>query len=90
MHQVLTPDVKPEDDIVEANYFLQEAAFRNKNAAFAWIAKRGAVENVRVELKKNNYWAVIRGPYRETELSRIRSRGGFKDFYIIPASDLLN
>ena len=90
LHQVLTPDVKPEDDIVEANYFLQEAAFRNKNAAFAWIAKRGAVENVRVELKKNNYWAVIRGPYRETELSRIRSRGGFKDSYIISASDLLN
>lgn len=90
LHQVLTPDVKPEEDIVEANYFLQEAAFRNKNAAFAWIAKRGAVEGVRVELKKNNYWAVIRGPYPEAELSRIRSTGGFKDSYIISASDLLN
>jgi hypothetical protein len=88
--QVLAPDVKPEEDIVEANYFLQEAAFRNKNAAFAWIAKRDAVEQVRVELKKNNYWAVIRGPYREAELSRIRSTGGFKDSYIISASDLLN
>ena len=90
LHQVLTPDVKPEEDIVEANYFLQEAAFRNKNAAFAWIAKRGAVEGVRVELKKNNYWAVIRGPYPEAELSRIRSTGGFKDSYIISASELLN
>jgi hypothetical protein len=88
--QVLAPDVKAEEDIVEANYFLQEAAFRNKNAAFAWIAKRDAVEQVRVELKKNNYWAVIRGPYREAELSRIRSTGGFKDSYIISASDLLN
>ena len=90
LRQVLAPDVKPEEDIVEANYFLQEAAFRNKNAAFAWIAKRDAVEQVRVELKKNNYWAVIRGPYREAELSRIRSTGGFKDSYIISASDLLN
>ena len=88
--QVLALDVKAEEDIVEANYFLQEAAFRNKNAAFAWIAKRDAVEQVRVELKKNNYWAVIRGPYREAELSRIRSMGGFKDSYIISASDLLN
>jgi|TARA_B100001971_G_C18259720_1_gene585574 hypothetical protein len=88
--QVLAPDVKPEEDIIEANYFLQEAAFRNKNAAFAWIAKRSPGETVRVELKKNNYWAVIKGPYREAELSRIRSRGGFKDFYIISASDLLN
>ena len=88
--QVLALDVKAEEDIVEANYFLQEAAFRNKNAAFAWIAKRDAVEQVRVELKKNNYWAVIRGPYREAELSRIRSTGGFKDSYIISASDLLN
>jgi hypothetical protein len=90
MSQVLTPDVKPEEDIIEANYFLQEAAFRNKNAAFAWIAKRGAVDNVRVELKKNNYWAVIRGPYKEAELSRISSKAGSKDFYVISASDLLN
>ena len=79
-----------EEKIVEAKYFLQEAAFLNKNAAVAWIAKRDALEQFRVELKKNNYWAVVRGPYGEAELGRMRSNGGFENTYMISASDLLN
>ena len=84
------PEVKTEEKIVEAKYFLQEAAFLNKNAAVAWIAKRDALEQFRVELKKNNYWAVVRGPYGEAELGRMRSNGGFENTYMISASDLLN
>lgn len=84
------PEVKAEEKIVEAKYFLQEAAFLNKNAAVAWIAKRDALEQFRVELKKNNYWAVVRGPYGEAELGRMRSNGGFENTYMISASDLLN
>ena len=84
------PEVKVEEKIVEAKYFLQEAAFLNKNAAVAWIAKRDALEQFRVELKKNNYWAVVRGPYGEAELGRMRSNGGFENTYMISASDLLN
>ena len=84
------PEVKSEEKIVEAKYFLQEAAFLNKNAAVAWIAKRDALEQFRVELKKNNYWAVVRGPYGEAELGRMRSNGGFENTYMISASDLLN
>lgn len=83
-------DIKLDESVVEATYFLQQAAFRNKNAAFAWVAKNDAVEPFRVGLKKNNYWAVIRGPYTEAKLSRIRSTGGLKDSYVISASDLLN
>ena len=83
-------EVKAEEKIVEAKYFLQEAAFLNKNAAVAWIAKRDALEQFRVELKKNNYWAVVRGPYGEAELGRMRSNGGFENTYMISASDLLN
>ena len=83
-------EVKAEEKIVEAKYFLQEAAFLNKNAAVAWIAKRDALEQFRVELKKNNYWAVVRGPYGEAELSRMRSNGGFENTYMISESDLLN
>ena len=82
--------VKAEEKVVEAKYFLQEAAFLNKNAAVAWIAKRDALEQYRVELKKNNYWAVVRGPYGEAELGRMRSNGGFENTYMISASDLLN
>ena len=84
------PEVKAEEKIVEAKYFLQEAAFLNKNAAVAWIAKRDALEQFRVELKKNNYWAVVRGPYGEAELGRMRSNDGFENTYMISASDLLN
>ena len=84
------PEVKVEEKIVEAKYFLQEAAFLNKNAAVAWIAKRDALEEFRVELKKNNYWAVVRGPYGEAELGRMRSNGDFENTYMISASDLLN
>jgi hypothetical protein len=84
------PEVKAEEKIVEAKYFLQEAAFLNKNAAVAWIAKRDALEQFRVELKKNNYWAVVRGPYGEAELGRMRSNGGFENTYMISESDLLN
>jgi len=84
------PEVKVEEKIVEAKYFLQEAAFLNKNAAVAWIAKRDALEQFRVELKKNNYWAVVRGPYGEAELGRMRSNGDFENTYMISASDLLN
>ena len=84
------PEVKSEEKIVEAKYFLQEAAFLNKNAAVAWIAKRDALEQFRVELKKNNYWAVVRGPYGEAELGRMRSNGGFENTYMISESDLLN
>lgn len=83
-------EVKAEEKIVEAKYFLQEAAFLNKNAAVAWIAKRDALEQFRVELKKNNYWAVVRGPYGEAELGRMRSNGGFENTYMISESDLLN
>lgn len=83
-------EVKAEEKIVEAKYFLQEAAFLNKNAAVAWIAKRDALEQFRVELKKNNYWAVVRGPYGEAELGRMRSKGGFENTYMIAESDLLN
>ena len=83
-------EVKAEEKIVEAKYFLQEAAFLNKNAAVAWIAKRDALEQFRVELKKNNYWAVVRGPYGEAELGRMRSNGDFENTYMISASDLLN
>ena len=82
--------VKAEEKVVEAKYFLQEAAFLNKNAAVAWIAKRDALEQYRVELKKNNYWAVVRGPYGEAELGRMRSNGDFENTYMISASDLLN
>ena len=82
--------VKAEEKVVEAKYFLQEAAFLNKNAAVAWIAKRDALEQYRVELKKNNYWAVVRGPYGEAELGRMRSNGGFENTYMISESDLLN
>ena len=82
--------VKAEEKVVEAKYFLQEAAFLNKNAAVAWIAKRDALEQFRVELKKNNYWAVLRGPYGEAELGRMRSNGGFENTYMISESDLLN
>jgi hypothetical protein len=93
--QISVPDlsvleVKAEEKIVEAKYFLQEAAFLNKNAAVAWIAKRDALEQFRVELKKNNYWAVVRGPYGEAELGRMRSNGGFENTYMISESDLLN
>jgi hypothetical protein len=88
--ELSVPEVKAEEKIVEAKYFLQEAAFLNKNAAVAWIAKRDALEQFRVELKKNNYWAVVRGPYGEAELGRIRSTGGFENTYMISASDLLN
>ena len=84
------PEVKAEEKIVEAKYFLQEAAFRNTHAAVAWIAKRDALEQFRVELKKNNYWAVVRGPYGEAELGRMRSNGGFENTYMISESDLLN
>ena len=84
------PEVKTEEKIVEAKYFLQEAAFLNKNAAVAWIAQRDALEQFRVELKKNNYWAVVRGPYGEAELGRMRSNGDFENTYMISASDLLN
>ena len=83
-------EVKGEEKIVEAKYFLQEAAFLKKNAAVAWIAKRDALEQFRVELKKNNYWAVVRGPYGEAELGRMRSNGGFENTYMISESDLLN
>ena len=61
-----------------------------ENAAVAWIAKRDALEEFRVELKKNNYWAVVRGPYGEAELGRMRSNGGFENTYMISESDLLN
>ncbi len=88
--ELSVPEVKAEEKIVEAKYFLQEAAFLNKNAAVAWIAKRDALEQFRVELKKNNYWAVVRGPYGEAELGRMRSNGGFENTYMISASDLLN
>jgi hypothetical protein len=88
--ELWVPEVKVEEKIVEAKYFLQEAAFLNKNAAVAWIAKRDALEQFRVELKKNNYWAVVRGPYGEAELGRMRSNGGFENTYMISASDLLN
>ena len=88
--ELSVPEVKAEEKIVEAKYFLQEAAFLNKNAAVAWIAKRDALEQYRVELKKNNYWAVVRGPYGEAELGRMRSNGGFENTYMISASDLLN
>jgi len=88
--QISVPEVKAEEKIVEAKYFLQEAAFLNKNAAVAWIAKRDALEQFRVELKKNNYWAVVRGPYGEAELGRMRSNGGFENTYMISESDLLN
>ncbi|MDB2450775.1 hypothetical protein N9W97_08490 [Pseudomonadales bacterium] len=50
--ELSVPEVKAEEKIVEAKYFLQEAAFLNKNAAVAWIAKRDALEQFRVELKK--------------------------------------
>ena len=90
MPELPVPEVKAEEKIVEAKYFLQEAAFLNKNAAVAWIAKRDALEQFRVELKKNNYWAVVRGPYGEAELGRMRSNGGFENTYMISASDLLN
>ena len=88
--ELWVPEVKVEEKIVEAKYFLQEAAFLNKNAAVAWIAKRDALEQFRVELKKNNYWAVVRGPYGEAELGRMRSNGDFENTYMISASDLLN
>jgi len=88
--ELSVPEVKAEEKIVEAKYFLQEAAFLNKNAAVAWIAKRDALEQFRVELKKNNYWAVVRGPYGEAELGRMRSNGDFENTYMISASDLLN
>ena len=88
--ELWVPEVKVEEKIVEAKYFLQEAAFLNKNAAVAWIAKRDALEEFRVELKKNNYWAVVRGPYGEAELGRMRSNGDFENTYMISASDLLN
>ena len=88
--ELSVPEVKAEEKIVEAKYFLQEAAFLNKNAAVAWIAKRDALEQFRVELKKNNYWAVVRGPYGEAELGRMRSNGGFENTYMISESDLLN
>ncbi|MBT3710822.1 MAG: hypothetical protein HOG19_15380 [Gammaproteobacteria bacterium] len=88
--ELWVPEVKVEEKIVEAKYFLQEAAFLNKNAAVAWIAKRDALEQFRVELKKNNYWAVVRGPYGEAELGRMRSNGGFENTYMISESDLLN
>ena len=88
--ELSVPEVKAEEKIVEAKYFLQEAAFLNKNAAVAWIAKRDALEQFRVELKKNNYWAVVRGPYGEAELGRMRSNGDFANTYMISASDLLN
>lgn len=88
--ELWVPEVKVEEKIVDAKYFLQEAAFLNKNAAVAWIAKRDALEQFRVELKKNNYWAVVRGPYGEAELGRMRSNGGFENTYMISASDLLN
>lgn len=88
--EVSVPGVKDEEEIFEAKYFVQEAAFRNKNAAVAWIAKSDALEQFRVELKKNNYWAVVKGPYGEAELGRIRSAGGFENSYIISASDLMN
>ena len=88
--EVSVEEVKAEEKIVEAKYFLQEAAFLNKNAAVAWIAKRDALEQFRVELKKNNYWAVVRGPYGEAELGRMRSNGGFENTYMISESDLLN
>ena len=88
--ELWVPEVKAEEKIVEAKYFLQEAAFLNKNAAVAWIAKRDALEQFRVELKKNNYWAVVRGPYGEAELGRMRSNGDFENTYMISASDLLN
>ena len=88
--ELSVPEVKVEEKIVEAKYFLQEAAFLNKNAAVAWIAKRDALEQFRVELKKNNYWAVVRGPYGEAELGRMRSNGDFENTYMISASDLLN
>ena len=88
--ELWVPEVKVEEKIVDAKYFLQEAAFLNKNAAVAWIAKRDALEEFRVELKKNNYWAVVRGPYGEAELGRMRSNGGFENTYMISASDLLN
>ena len=88
--ELSVPEVKAEEKIVEAKYFLQEAAFLNKNAAVAWIAKRDALEQFRVELKKNNDWAVVRGPYGEAELGRMRSNGGFENTYMISESDLLN
>ena len=88
--ELWVPEVKVEEKIVDAKYFLQEAAFLNKNAAVAWIAKRDALEEFRVELKKNNYWAVVRGPYGEAELGRMRSNGDFENTYMISASDLLN
>lgn len=88
--ELWVPEVKVEEKIVDAKYFLQEAAFLNKNAAVAWIAKRDALEQFRVELKKNNYWAVVRGPYGEAELGRMRSNGDFENTYMISASDLLN
>ena len=88
--ELWVPEVKVEEKIVDAKYFLQEAAFLNKNAAVAWIAKRDALEQFRVELKKNNYWAVVRGPYGEAELGRMRSNGGFENTYMISESDLLN
>ena len=88
--ELSVPEVKVEEKIVDAKYFLQEAAFLNKNAAVAWIAKRDALEQFRVELKKNNYWAVVRGPYGEAELGRMRSNGDFENTYMISASDLLN
>ena len=89
-HQAYSIQHEKQEKIVEAKYFLQEAAFLNKNAAVAWIAKRDALEQFRVELKKNNYWAVVRGPYGEAELGRMRSNGGFENTYMISASDLLN
>ena len=88
--ELWVPEVKVEEKIFDAKYFLQEAAFLNKNAAVAWIAKRDALEQFRVELKKNNYWAVVRGPYGEAELGRMRSNGDFENTYMISASDLLN